>query len=264
VALGYAGLRTWLKAKAPQVAIDASPVKVEGDPERVRAEIAELLREAARETMAKMPPVGVLLALLLAPSLAFADCPPMALHPEDLQPHRFAPYLVAGLWSGAFITARCWRVVRAAVDRVALRHKNPPWSSAGPWALALLVMLPAAGCGATTKQIAATATIATVQTIDEGLAQFAAWATNEEDAIAEAAVRSCAGKATRAEYNACTSAIVTPRRAPIDKAKAAIRLYRAALAGGERLAQGDLAITAQSVVEALAAVGIRVVAGGAP
>lgn len=128
--------------------------------------------------------------------------------------------------------------------------------------LLIAVVLLVAACGATTKQIAATATIATVQTVDAGIAEFTRWALDEEDRIADEAISACKGKATPSAYRACTDAVTTPRRAPIDRARSAIKLYRAALAGGSSLAQRDLEVNAQAVIEAVGAVGIKVLAGG--
>jgi hypothetical protein len=130
------------------------------------------------------------------------------------------------------------------------------------WCLLLAVCLaPVAGCGASTKTIVATTAIATVQTVDEGIEQFTTWAVHEEDRIASAAIAGCSDRRTMDAYKACTDAIVTPRRAPIDKAKSAIRIYRQALAAGSAVAAGDIANAAAAVVGALAAVGITVGGG---
>ena len=105
--------------------------------------------------------------------------------------------------------------------------------------------------------VATTATIATVQTLDAGIAAFASWDLLEERNIADKAVALCkGGKAP--DYMPCVNAYVSPKRAPIDKAKSAIHVYRAALAAGSAVSTSDVDAAAQAVVSALAALGIKV------
>jgi len=114
------------------------------------------------------------------------------------------------------------------------------------------------GCGASQKQVFYTTTIATVQTLDEGIGVFTKWAVVEEDHIADGAIDACKSKATMTLYMACTNDFTGPRRAPIDKAKTAIRVYQGAKVAGTGAASVDLAGAAKGVVEALGAVGIKV------
>lgn len=144
-----------------------------------------------------------------------------------------------------------------------MRALRRTWAALRVWlATALACALLAAGCGASTKTIVATTTIATVQTLDQGIETFTTWAVPEEDRIASAAIAGCAGERTIATYRRCTEGITAPRRAPIDRAKTAIRIYRQALAAGAAVQAGDLANAAAAVVAGLAAVGITI--GGGP
>lgn len=105
------------------------------------------------------------------------------------------------------------------------------------------------------------AIIATVKSVDEGIDVFTTWAVAEESKIADTAVASCRNKMTRPEYEACTAKILEPRRAPIDKAKTAIRVYGEAVKLAQGVRTGDVLAAAAAVTGALAAVGVKV--GGA-
>ena len=106
--------------------------------------------------------------------------------------------------------------------------------------------------------VATTATIATVQTLDAGIAAFASWDVLQEGKIADSAISLCKDRPTPSSYIACTQVYVSPLRAPIDKAKSAIHVYRAALAAGAAVSIADVDAAAQAVVSALAALGIKV------
>ncbi len=121
---------------------------------------------------------------------------------------------------------------------------------------ALLAALLLCACKASPQVIATTTTIATVQTADAGIDYFESHVTDWEVAIARDAVDGCKTSATREAYKACTDAITGPRRQPIDRVKLAIRLYRAAVAGGQAI---DGALS--NLTGALAAVGVTVGGG---
>jgi hypothetical protein len=125
------------------------------------------------------------------------------------------------------------------------------------WALAVGGCTLAA-CHLSPKATAAVATIARVQTLDAGIAAFVEWDAAEEQAIAVGAVESCKGQQARSTYKLCTDAYVVPRRAPIDRAKQAIKVYREALAAGGDVQAGNLAGVALDAIRALGAVGIKV------
>lgn len=124
--------------------------------------------------------------------------------------------------------------------------------------LALALLAGLAGCAASPKQVFYTTTIATVQTVDEGIGVFTGWAVAEEDHIANDAIAACKDKPTRTLYLQCAVDLATPRREPIDKVKMAIRVYQGAKRAGEAGASVDLAGAARGVAEALSAVGIKV------
>jgi len=113
------------------------------------------------------------------------------------------------------------------------------------------------GCKTSPAVIATTATIATVQTADEGVDYFEAHVTDWEVKIAQDAVQACKGSQTRAAYKACTDGVTAPRRQPIDRVKLAIKLYRTAVVTGQGVDQALSGLTG-----ALAGVGLAV-AGGA-
>ncbi len=119
-----------------------------------------------------------------------------------------------------------------------------------------LVLL--SGCSGPAKQIELVTTIATVQTIEEGVITFNAWAVKEEDAIADEAINKCASNKTRPAFFACVERVATPRRAPIDRVKSAIRFYRNVLKGGAAATSFDVQQAAQSLIDAFAGVGLKV------
>jgi hypothetical protein len=112
-------------------------------------------------------------------------------------------------------------------------------------------------CGTKPKVII----IATVKTLDAGIDTFTKWAVDEEAKIADDAVAKCKDSADRATYDSCVDAVVKPRRAPIDKAKFAVRLYGDALQAAHGAQTGDLLQAAAAATDALAACGISI--GGA-
>ncbi len=117
------------------------------------------------------------------------------------------------------------------------------------------------GCP-TSKAVAGyTVAIASVDTIGAGIDAYATQAPQLEDKIAAEAVTTCKGQQPRVAYDTCTATYVTPRRAPLDKARTAIAVYRSALAAGSGVAEGDLLSAGAAVVTALATLGIHVGGG---
>jgi hypothetical protein len=106
--------------------------------------------------------------------------------------------------------------------------------------------------------------VATVQTVDDGIERFGAYVVTEEHNIEVAAITGCLHELPGEPYNTCTKAITEPRRRPIDKAKVAIRAYKDVLQLGAAAAAGDVAQAAGAVIDALGAVGIRVMGSAGP
>ena len=122
-------------------------------------------------------------------------------------------------------------------------------------ALVALMVVAESGC----KNEGTTALIATVRSVDEGIKAFTAWAIDEEARIADTAVAQCRSKLIRAEYDGCVRAVVEPKRAPIDKTKIAIQLYREALTLAHGAQTQNVAEAARAVTDALVLVGIKLV-----
>jgi precorrin-6B methylase 2 len=130
------------------------------------------------------------------------------------------------------------------------------------WCINLAMFVGVSGCcqgGACGKKGAVVATIATVKTLDEGIKAFAKWAAAEEDKIANQAIAVCGNKTE--PFGECVHAEAAKHREPIDKAKAALKLYDAALAAAQGARTSDVAATAAALTEALSVCGI-VIGGG--
>ncbi len=128
--------------------------------------------------------------------------------------------------------------------------------------LFILFVLPAAGCAGcqnvSPKQLGAVATIATVETVQQGISVFFDWEAKQDVLIPDEGVAACRDKADAATRSSCFEEYIAPRFARIDNVRKAIRIYRAALAGGAQLAAGGLETKANDVISALATVGISV------
>lgn len=129
-----------------------------------------------------------------------------------------------------------------------------------PIALASAALL--AGCASRSpKVVAATATIATVQGLDDGIDVFTQQDEIAEHRIAGEVIAACRQFPSRADYLKCAVAEEVKRRGPWDAARKAIATYQGLLAAGSGAADGDIGKAAAGVISALAAVGINV--GGA-
>jgi hypothetical protein len=103
-----------------------------------------------------------------------------------------------------------------------------------------------------------TALIATVKTLDEAVAAFKNWAVIEEDNIAKDAVAKCKDSDTSQIYDECTKKVIEPRRVPIDRVKLGMRLYLDVLNAANGVQTKDVQQAATSLLDALAAVGIKI------
>lgn len=117
-----------------------------------------------------------------------------------------------------------------------------------------------AGCvtAPTPKQVAITALVATVDTIDDALPIYDQWEGPEEHEIARMAVAGCDGLHPREAFMACTANLSAPRRAKIDRVRAAKRVYRQAVELGADAAAGNPLGAAMDLIRALGDVGIVV------
>jgi hypothetical protein len=123
--------------------------------------------------------------------------------------------------------------------------------------LALSLLLAFAGCKASPEVVAKSAIITTVQTIQTGLELFRAWEKSESERIKVDVIAACRQHETPAAYKACTEPLLDKRYAPIHAATDAIKVYDAALAAGQGIAEA-----APAVIRALAVLGIKI--GGSP
>jgi hypothetical protein len=152
-------------------------------------------------------------------------------------------------------------LVQTSKPPQAIEQPDPPRSAQGGWvhlpllaALALAAAL-LAGCpGVTPKAAAATATIATVKTIDAGIAAYSqALQAGMEKRVALRAYEAC-----HDQHDEARDDCVAPYLAPFRATTKAIKVYREALtAAGDGLDHDVLGV-ALAAVRALAVVGIRV------
>ena len=124
--------------------------------------------------------------------------------------------------------------------------------------LRVLLLLPTflmvAACGPTPKVVV----IATVKTVDEGVNVFKTWAVTEEDHIASDAVAKCKDALSRSAYDSCVNGVVEPRRAPIDKVKAAMKVYLDVVSAAGGVVAGNVVEAARALTQAFADIGIKV------
>lgn len=161
-------------------------------------------------------------------------------------------------WTQAVIVACAGPLAVFANELVDVVRKWPRPPTALALLLAALLPVAVAGCRASPQVVAATATIATVQSIGAGVDAFSNWAVGEERAIMDEVLATCRAAPTRPAYYECANGIRGPRRERIDRVRDAIRVYRSALAIGGDVANGDVARLGADVIAALATVGIRV------
>lgn len=113
------------------------------------------------------------------------------------------------------------------------------------------------GCHLSVKETAVIAAVATVKTVDEGIKVFTDWAIKQEDAIANQAIEMCSK--TTLPFGECVHAEAAKLREPIEKVKAAMKVYDAALAAGQAASgSGSISQASAALIEALAACGISV------
>ncbi len=133
----------------------------------------------------------------------------------------------------------------------------------------LLVPLLASGCHPAPGVIAPTAAIVTVQTVDEGIAEFAPIYVSKDEQFGHEGIHLCQVDAGGVNYFDCVAAYRAPRMKPYLAVKTAIKAYRGSLAVGSALvapdADGgvapDLNAAIAGVISTLANVGISVVGG---
>ena len=131
----------------------------------------------------------------------------------------------------------------------------------GPAAVLLLAALSLPACKASPEVIAIDASIATVQTVNEGVHLYAQLAPGIDSKLASSAISQCVAKPTHAARKACQDAAYALARKPYALADRAIALYRGVLAAGSAASQDDIASAAAAVISALSAVGIHITGG---
>jgi hypothetical protein len=99
--------------------------------------------------------------------------------------------------------------------------------------------------------------VMTVKTVDEGVAKFTDWAVKEEKNIALDAIKKCDGKMSEA-FETCVKEDVAVHRAPIDKVKAAMKIYADALAIAQGVKNADVIAASKALIDAFASCGIGV------
>ncbi len=128
--------------------------------------------------------------------------------------------------------------------------------------LALLI----AGCvtAPTVKDVAVEVGTVSFTTLAEGLTYFKGQYPKDLASMKAAAIATCKGRTTKADYKVCTDALLKPREQPITDVLDAIRLFDALGNAGVEASDGRLLEALASLLKALDVVKIRVsLPGGA-